>query len=201
MYPPACAAHSSTCVGHPGEGGGKEVVQQRDLSHARSETHTNTKCTRKHFLSHTKKRKMSSSSVLSWGCAEYAGSAADVAPSHTLPLTALTGAAVSLACGSTHTVAITGRATICVWGDNTAGQLGLGSTQSIAAPTEVDLAGLIGSRVLAGVSCGSRHTVLWCTDGAVVTMGANFNAQLGYDYSQDDYKQNQVCLVVNGDAK
>ena len=135
---------------------------------------------------------MSGSSVLSWGCAEYAGSAADVAPSHTLPPTQLSGSVKAVACGSTHTVAITGRSLLCVWGDNTAGQLGLGSTQGTTTPTEVDLAGVIGSRELAGVSCGSRHTVLWCTDGAVVTMGANFNAQLAYDYSQDDYKQNQV---------
>lgn len=45
---------------------------------------------------------------------------------------------------------------------------------------------------IAGVACGSRHSIAWTTTGHVVTCGSNFNAQLSYDYCIDDYKSPQI---------
>ncbi len=47
--------------------------------------------------------------------------------------------------------------------------------------------------VLAGVACGSRHSLAWTLDGHVLTCGSNFNAQLSYDYSEAEYRSNHVC--------
>ena len=45
---------------------------------------------------------------------------------------------------------------------------------------------------IAGVACGSRHTMVWLENGHVFSFGNNFFAQLGYDFKEKNYKENQV---------
>ena len=45
---------------------------------------------------------------------------------------------------------------------------------------------------IAGVACGGRHSMIWLENGHVFSFGNNFHAQLGYDFKEKNYKQNQV---------
>lgn len=49
---------------------------------------------------------------------------------------------------------------------------------------------------IAGVACGGRHTMVWLTNGNVFSFGNNFYAQLGYDFKEQNYKENQVVFKV-----
>lgn len=50
--------------------------------------------------------------------------------------------------------------------------------------------------VVRAVDCGSRHTAVVTESGRVFMCGNNFNAQLGYDFKTNDYKQHQVRWSV-----
>lgn len=75
------------------------------------------------------------------------------------------------------------------WGNGTSGQLGNGTSQTIYKPTAVFLK--TGIQVQ-GMACGARHSFLWTKDGQSYSFGNNFNAQLGYNFSKADFKENQV---------
>lgn len=45
---------------------------------------------------------------------------------------------------------------------------------------------------ISGVACGGRHTMVWLENGHVFTFGNNFNAQLGFDFRERNFKENQV---------
>jgi alpha-tubulin suppressor-like RCC1 family protein len=45
-------------------------------------------------------------------------------------------------------------------------------------------------------ACGGRHTMVWLTNGNVFSFGNNFFAQLGYDFKDQDHKENQVVTIV-----
>ena len=38
--------------------------------------------------------------------------------------------------------------------------------------------------------------MVWLTNGNVFSFGNNFFAQLGYDFKDQDYKENQVVTIV-----
>ncbi|ESO88108.1 hypothetical protein LOTGIDRAFT_165845 [Lottia gigantea] len=92
-------------------------------------------------------------------------------------------------CGSSHTVIVTDDDKIYSWGNNSSGQLGIGSTQSSFRPVQVHLQI---DDPIAGLSCGYRHTMIWCDSGRVYSFGNNFFAQLGYDFEDERYKENQL---------
>ena len=48
-----------------------------------------------------------------------------------------------------------------------------------------------------GMACGARHSFFWTTDGQCYSFGNNFNAQLGYNFSKTDFKDNQVLGNIN----
>jgi alpha-tubulin suppressor-like RCC1 family protein len=45
------------------------------------------------------------------------------------------------------------------------------------------------------MSCGARHSFIWTNNGYCYSFGNNFNAQLGYNFSKADFKENQVMYV------
>lgn len=50
---------------------------------------------------------------------------------------------------------------------------------------------------VAGVACGGRHSMVWLSNGNVFSFGNNFHAQLGYDYRSQNYKENQVNMLLH----
>jgi alpha-tubulin suppressor-like RCC1 family protein len=81
---------------------------------------------------------------------------------------------VSLTSGQLHTCALTKLGAAYCWGLNSDGQLGNGSTASVAVPVAVGQ-GL----VFAGIRAGGRHTCGWLSSGAAYCWGRNSSGQLG----------------------
>jgi alpha-tubulin suppressor-like RCC1 family protein len=77
--------------------------------------------------------------------------------------------------GAAHAVALKKDGTLWAWGDNSAGQLGLGeTTTTVCVPTEVGSAD-----DWASITCGARHTVALKRDGTLWAWGDNGNGRLG----------------------
>ncbi|XP_061409735.1 uncharacterized protein LOC133343844 isoform X1 [Lethenteron reissneri] len=138
--------------------------------------------------------------LFAWGCGEFGqhghGQGANV-ESHQgwLPQfsTEHLGAVQLIACGATHTLVVTETNRIFSWGHGHSGQLGCGDSSIRGEPVEVQLvtSGCRGDVEVAGVACGSRHSLVWTRSGRCFSFGNNFYAQLGYDFQKRDYKANQ----------
>ncbi|XP_027132478.1 probable E3 ubiquitin-protein ligase HERC2 isoform X3 [Larimichthys crocea] len=107
-----------------------------------------------------------------------------------------------LACGSSHSIVITGGNKIFAWGNGTSGQLGDGERSVKNKPVEVKLPqelSVEGSDAdvadvnIVGVACGSRHSFIWTDTGQAYSFGNNFYAQLGYDFQRADFKEHQLA--------
>jgi hypothetical protein len=122
-------------------------------------------------------------------------------PISTVPDARLTAAhsqgVLSIACGSFHTVALTGRNEVITWGCNFHGQLGHGDTRCARSPAHLS-AGISASRkwprsdlttptVVAAlrdvqvdrIACGHTATMALATDGTVYTWGDGAHGFLG----------------------
>lgn len=96
----------------------------------------------------------------------------------------LAGKAVTrLVCGAYHTFAVEDGGKVHGWGSNEHGQLGLGHTRGIAAPTLVEGAPrpmkVLGKFGLETFAAGNSHTVLVSENGTVYSWGRNDHGQLG----------------------
>ncbi len=85
----------------------------------------------------------------------------------------LTGV-TAISAGWRHTVALASDGTVWAWGDNTAGDLGDGTTTERLTPVQVS--GLTG---ITAISAGFWHTVALKSDGTVWAWGYNYYGQLG----------------------
>ncbi len=90
---------------------------------------------------------------------------------------------------ATHTVHLKSNGTVWVWGNNTNGQLGNGTTTNSAVP--IQLSGLSDVKTLAA---GNDFTVSLRNDGTVWAWGNNTNGQLGNGTTT----QSSTPLQVNG---
>ena len=79
------------------------------------------------------------------------------------------------------------------WGNGSSGQLGNGTCSTTIKPMLVPLT--LDSKIQ-GMSCGARHSFIWTNNGYCYSFGNNFNAQLGYNFSKADFKENQVMYMV-----
>ncbi|XP_054755639.2 uncharacterized protein LOC129261609 [Lytechinus pictus] len=137
--------------------------------------------------------------LLSWGCGEFGqhghgGSGENVSSEDAL-VDHVDSANRShrikhISCGASHTAVVTDKDEILTWGNGNSGQLGCGDKATHTSPQRLRL-GPHDSTV-AGVACGSRHTVVWLENGRAYSCGNNFYAQLGYDFRIKNYKENQV---------
>ncbi len=88
----------------------------------------------------------------------------------------LTGNVIAIDAGSNHTCAILTQGTLLCWGDNYAGQLGIGTKDEMDAPTRVkNLAGI----AIVAVRAGTSHTCALTSAGGVKCWGGNSSGELG----------------------
>ena len=80
-------------------------------------------------------------------------------------------------CGSYHTAAVTGNGDLYTWGGGMYGKLGHGNEAGHSTPKRVDaLVGLAVSQI----ACGSRHTAIITSSGAIYTWGDKENGVTGH---------------------
>lgn len=94
---------------------------------------------------------------------------------------------LSVACGNTHTIAVTQTGSAYSWGHGPHGQLGLTSSCLFSAtPCRID--SLAGTSVVAAVA-GESHSALLSSDGALFTFGDGRHGKLGVTGSEDCVNQ------------
>ena len=107
-------------------------------------------------------------------------------PSSSVPLAVTTSdmlankTFVSIAVGSSHSVALCSDGTMAAWGNNTYGQLGDGTNNNSNVPVAVLASGaaLLNKTVVA-IAAGFNHSMALCSDGTVAAWGFNSSGQLG----------------------
>jgi alpha-tubulin suppressor-like RCC1 family protein len=85
------------------------------------------------------------------------------------------GAWLSVAAGASHTCGIMSDQSLWCWGDNSHGQLGIGSTIAQSTPASVTTTEIAWSRIAAGTA----HTCALANDGSLWCWGSNSDGQLG----------------------
>ena len=111
--------------------------------------------------------------------------------------------AVELVAGLDRTCALDAVDTVRCWGENSAGQLGNGSTTDALAPSAVG--GLGGAVSARGVAAGLGHTCAWRADGTVACWGRNASGALGDGTFLERHAPvpvtgpNNITAVVGGD--
>ena len=86
---------------------------------------------------------------------------------------------LSVAVGSSHSVALCSNGTIAAWGNATYGQLGDGTNNNSNVPVTVTANGVLSGQTVVAVAAGFNHSLALCADGTVVAWGMNSAGQLG----------------------
>ncbi|XP_069506463.1 E3 ISG15--protein ligase HERC5-like [Ambystoma mexicanum] len=79
--------------------------------------------------------------------------------------------------GSAHNIALSLSGTVYAWGNNGAGQLGLGDIENRHLPTAVKA---LQCKSVECVACGAEHTAVLSKGGLLFTFGAGGHGQLGH---------------------
>lgn len=112
-------------------------------------------------------------------------------PKHVEALWAL--GIVQVACGASHSAALTIDGQVFTWGRGKYGQLGHGSTQNETKPMVVR--GLA-SQTVCQVACGGDHTLVLTDAGAVYSWGRGRWGQTGHDATTDIMYPRQVAALA-----
>ena len=88
---------------------------------------------------------------------------------------------VSIAVGSSHSVALCSDGTVATWGNNTYGQLGDGTNNNSNVPVAVTRSSgtALYNKTVVAVAAGFNHSLALCSDGTVAAWGFNSSGQLG----------------------
>lgn len=90
-----------------------------------------------------------------------------------------------VACGQSHTVALTSKGCLISWGLSRSGQGGHGDRQAIKVPKKITTQP--GLRFV-DISCGDRHTVALTNNGRCYSFGCGEHGQLGHGDDSDKLK-------------
>ena len=105
-----------------------------------------------------------------------------------------------VACGQTHTVALTDKGNIITWGSSKYGQCGHNDRQIVKNPKKVRIDDP--SLKFIDISCGDKHTVALSNTGRVWAFGCCQQGQLGLNETPavDKLKPTPVTIEENGVA-
>ncbi|KAL6116224.1 herc6 [Pungitius sinensis] len=101
-------------------------------------------------------------------------------------------AVIQVACGSSHSVALTKGADVFSWGSNSHGQLGLG--KEVPGQDAPRLVCALSGVAVTQISAGASHTLFLTLPGPVYCCGANRSGQLGLNRVDEKGRFN-ICMV------
>ena len=87
----------------------------------------------------------------------------------------ISSSAVAVACGYNYTAVLLANGTVRTFGENVYGGLGVGDLATRLTPVQVW--GISSSAI--AIACGTRHTVVFLSDGTGRTFGSNNSGELG----------------------
>ena len=90
---------------------------------------------------------------------------------------------VAISAGYSHSLAFCADGTIALWGNNSSGQLGNGSSANSNVPVLVDRTGVLAEKTVVAAQAGYSASFAICADGTVAAWGAGSSGQLGYGAS------------------
>ncbi|KAL1140940.1 hypothetical protein AAG570_000868 [Ranatra chinensis] len=98
--------------------------------------------------------------------------------------------------GGPHVVAFSSRGEVFAWGHNGYNELANGSTAQGCFPMKVE--GVIASKVVVEVTCGSHHTVALTNEGEVYSWGQNKCGQIGSGVNSNQWSPRRVNSSIGG---
>ncbi|XP_029964979.1 probable E3 ubiquitin-protein ligase HERC4 isoform X2 [Salarias fasciatus] len=99
---------------------------------------------------------------------------------------------IQVACGNSHSLALTNGGDVFSWGLNSHGQLGQG--KEVALQYVPDLVGALSGVAVTQIAAGGTHSLFLTLPGLVYCCGANKSGQLGLNRVDDKGRFN-VCMV------
>jgi len=109
---------------------------------------------------------------------------------------------VAIAAGGTHSLALLSDGTVAAWGDNSYGQLGINSAETVQSlvPVTVATAGggisALNGQTVIGIAAGGMHSVALCSNGTVATWGYNHDGELGNGTASPVYPFGEFAPVA-----
>jgi len=128
--------------------------------------------------------------LVAWGLNNYGQLGNGTTDNSPTPVAVITTAAlsgktvVSVAAGTNYSVALCSDGTAAMWGWNTYGQLGDGTTTDRHTPVAVNTASgtsALYDKTVVAITPGNEHLLALCSDGTVAVWGRNYYGQLGND--------------------
>lgn len=99
--------------------------------------------------------------------------------------------------GFFHNLALKNDGTVWAWGDNSAGQLGDGTTTNRSSPVQVGV-GVSGFSNIIAVSAGEFHSAALKSDGTVWVWGFNGNGQIGNGTANGVFRSPVLNTTLTG---
>lgn len=141
----------------------------------------------------------SDGSAVAWGYNVYGQLGNGSTNSSSIPVAVTTSGVlagktvVAVSAGSYHSLILCSDGTVFACGVNWYGQLGNNSTTASNVPVAVTTSGALSGKTVIAISAGAYHSMALCSDGTLVTWGANWYGQLGNNTTT----QNLVPVAVN----
>ena len=127
----------------------------------------------------------SDGTIAAWGSNAYKQLGVNT-PSYTVQPVAVNATGVlagkvvtAITAGARFSLALCSDGTIVSWGENTDGQLGIGTTGFSSSPVAVTSNGVLAGKTVVAISAGVSHSVARCADGTIATWGLGASGRLG----------------------
>ena len=146
----------------------------------------------------------SEGAVYAWGWNDYgqlgnSGTTSALEPVAVNTTGVLAGKTVTaIAAGWCHSLAVTSEGLGYAWGDNSAGELGLGDTNTLQSsiPVAVNTSGVLAGKTITAIAAGECSLAI-TSDGQLFSWGGNWFGELGINGTSNSYVP--VAISVSGD--
>lgn len=126
----------------------------------------------------------STGKVYTWGDNTYGQLGNGTTTSSVTPVTVTGGAlagktVTAVAAGFFHSLALDSTGKLYSWGDNTYGQLGIGSTTQQNSPVAVSTSGVLSGKTIVAIAVGGRLSMVLDSNGQLYAWGQNGSGEVG----------------------